>query len=87
MDLASERARIDALNLRLRDLLQERARVVRGLAKWKRAQGLPIADQVREAEMLRAVLHVPGEGFDRATLTNLFQAVFRASRELAERES
>jgi 3-deoxy-7-phosphoheptulonate synthase/chorismate mutase len=87
MDLASERARIDALNLRLRDLLQERARVVRGLAKWKRAQGLPIADHAREAEMLRKVLHVPGDGFDRAALAKLFHAVFRASRELAERQS
>jgi 3-deoxy-7-phosphoheptulonate synthase/chorismate mutase len=87
MDLASERARIDALNLRLRDLLQERARVVRALARWKRTQGLEIVDHAREAEMLRKVLHEPGEGFDRAALTNLFQAVFRASRELAERLS
>lgn len=87
MDLQSERAGIDALNLRLRDLLQERARRVRALARWKREQGLPIADHMREAEMLRAVLHNAGDGFDPATLARLFHAVFAASRALAERES
>ncbi len=86
MDLASERAQIDALNLRIRDLLQERARRVRALARWKRAQGMPIADPMREAEMLRQVLHAPGEGFDRATLAKLFHQLFAASRSLAERE-
>jgi chorismate mutase len=83
--LAALRAEIDAVNLALRDLLQQRARLVARIARTKRARGLPIADPEREAAMLEALLDAPGAGFDRETLAGLLRAVLAASRALAER--
>lgn len=82
-DLARQRARMDRLNLRLRDLLQQRARMAIGIARWKAARGLSIADPERERAMLAAMLEAPGPGFDRAVLRRLLRGVLLASRAAA----
>jgi chorismate mutase len=85
--LVARRARMDRLNARLRDLLQERARLAVEIARWKYARGLPVADRTREREMLDALLARATAGFERATLRRLLRAVFAASRRLAVREA
>ena len=85
--LAGRRARMDRLNRRLRDLLQERARLAVEIARWKSQNGLAVADRNREREMLDDLLAEPGSGFDRATLQRLLWAILAASRRLAVRES
>lgn len=85
--LAARRAHMDRLNARLRDLLQERARLAVEIARWKRDQGLPVADRAREQEMLDRLLARPPRGFDRATLQRLLRTIFAASRRLAVREA
>ena len=82
-DLARARARMDRLNLRLRDLLQQRARLASEIARWKAARGLPVADPAREQSMLANMLDTPGPGFDRAVLGRLLRAVLAASRAAA----
>ena len=84
-ELDDLRAEMDVLNERLRDLLQERARLAARIADHKHARALPMADPAREAAMLDRVLADPGEGFDASTLRALFLAVFAASRRLVER--
>jgi chorismate mutase/prephenate dehydratase len=54
-DLEALRARIDELDRRLVELLNERARVVVEIGRIKRASGAPIYAPDREAEVLRRV--------------------------------
>ena len=83
-NLEQLRAQMDALNLRLRDLLQDRARLVARIGAWKRQRGLPLADPAREQQMLAALLREPGTGFSPAALERVLRAVFAESRALAE---
>ena len=84
-ELARQRARMDRLNRRLRDLLQERARLAIGIAAWKAARGLPVVDPVRERAMLARMLESPPPGFERPVLRRLLGAILQASREAAVR--
>jgi chorismate mutase len=81
-ELDALRAQMDALNTRLRDVLQERARLAGRIADHKHAAGLPMVDAPREDAMLARLLKDSGEGFDRATLEVLLRSVFAASRAL-----
>jgi methylated-DNA-protein-cysteine methyltransferase-like protein len=78
---------MDRLNIRLRDLLQARARLAVEIAHWKAARGLRVPDAARERDMLARLLLDPPEGFDHATLERLLRAVLRASRQLATRQA
>ena len=82
-ELARQRARMDRLNRRLRDLLQERARLAIGIATWKTARGLPVVDAARERAMLSRLLESPPPGFERPVLRRLLGAILQASRETA----
>lgn len=84
-ELARRRQRMDRLNARLCDLLQQRARLVIAIARWKHQQGMTVPDVTRESEMLQRMLAGAGEGFDRAALERLLRGVLHASRELAIR--
>ena len=80
--LLAMRAEIDAINVRLRDLLQQRANVCRRIATHKREHGLPLVDPSREADMLMALLRDCGEGFEPEALARIFGAVLAESRAL-----
>ncbi len=80
--LLALRAQIDAVNLRLRDVLQERARLVQQVAARKRALGAPMVDAAREAAMLDALLAGAGEGFAPEQLARVLRGLFRAFRRL-----
>jgi chorismate mutase/prephenate dehydratase len=55
------RKRIDQINLRLVDLLSERAQVAQAIGRLKHAGGSPIVQPAREREVLeRVVAHNPG---------------------------
>jgi chorismate mutase len=80
--LLALRAQIDAVNLRLRDALQERARLVRQVAARKRALGAPMVDVEREQAMLDSLLAGAGEGFAPDELARVLRGLFRAYRRL-----
>lgn len=84
-DLLDLRAAIDAVNLRLRDLLQERARLVLRVAARKRALGMPMVDAAREQQMLARLLASPGEGFSRDELARVLRVLLRSYRRLCQR--
>jgi 3-deoxy-7-phosphoheptulonate synthase/chorismate mutase len=77
---------MDALNLRLVALLQERARLALAIGRAKARHGLAAPDPAREREMLRAALRSPPSGFPRAELTRLLRTVLAASRRLVVRD-
>jgi 3-deoxy-7-phosphoheptulonate synthase/chorismate mutase len=71
---------MDRLNLKLRDTLQERARLAADIARWKASRGISTPDPRRERDMLRQVLEVAPAGFDRTVLRQIFVTILRASR-------
>lgn len=81
-ELAGLRQRVDTVNRALRDLLQERARLVRDIATRKRAAGLPPVDPERERQMLDDLLRAPGEGFSPSRLRRLLASIMRHYRSL-----
>jgi chorismate mutase len=77
------RNEVDALDLRLLEILAKRAAIVRELAAHKCALGIPLCDATREAEM--AELHARwAERLDlpQQLVSDLFRLVLQSSREL-----
>ena len=87
-ELDSLRAAMDVLNRRLVDVLHERARLCRRIARCKRANGRPAADPAREQAMLESLLAQPAaDGFPPESLAVILRAVFTASREVVARST
>ncbi len=83
-ELDQLRAAMDVCNRRLAAVLHDRARLVRQIAAWKRAHGVPIVDPAREQAMLAALLAAAqGDDYPPAALRTILSAVFAASRSLA----
>jgi 3-deoxy-7-phosphoheptulonate synthase/chorismate mutase len=85
-ELDELRERVDDLNSRLLDLLQERAGVVLEISRVKDELGLQAHDPVREAEMLLRLARSTAGPFGPAEVAEVFRAIFRASLALQERE-
>lgn len=78
------RAKLDEVNLKLLDTINERAKLVQEIGKVKSAQGVNRFDPVRERKMLDLIA-VNNEGpFETSTLLHLFKQIFKASLELQE---
>jgi isochorismate pyruvate lyase len=60
-DLAAIRDQIDVLDRRLVGLLAERARLVGGVVRYKRAHHMAVVDRAREDEMLARIAEVAKE--------------------------
>ncbi len=83
--LRERRAELDRLNREILRGVQERARIVAEVARFKRARGMPAFDAAREQAMLMELLASPGEGFSRAELERLLRVAMRFYRRLARR--
>ncbi len=78
------RSRLDEINLKLLEVLSERAEVAQQIGHVKTKQGIVKFDPVREREMLNELVqHNPGP-FDDNTVRYLFKQIFKASLELQE---
>ncbi len=65
LDLADIRRQIDEVDRRLVGLLAERARLVGGVVRYKRAHHMPVVDRGREDEMLdRIAMVAKDDGVD-----------------------
>jgi chorismate mutase-like protein len=83
--LAGLRERIDRLNRRLLELVQERGELVLEVAALKETLGLDSYDPRREAEMIRSLTAQPDGPFSAQELETIFRALFAASLELQRR--
>lgn len=84
LDLDGWRARIDTLNQKLVDLLNERARCALEIAAYKKQHGLPVHDPVREKDVLdRVSAHNDGPLTDEA-LQDIFRCIMVEHRRLEE---
>lgn len=76
------RVLLDHTNLMLRDVLQQRARLVRKVGQIKAQTGIKALDSARERSMVLAFRKGAGAGFDGPALERIFKAVLRESRAL-----
>ena len=84
MDLDGWRQRIDVLNAKLVDLLNERARCALEIAAFKSKNNLPVLDPKREKEVLeKVVAHNAGPLTDEA-LQDIFRCIIAEHRKLEE---
>lgn len=80
------RKEVDSLDLHLLETLATRVAIVRELATYKRALGIPLCDPKREGEM--AELHARWAerlGLPQELVSELFSVVLQSSRDLQAR--
>ncbi len=82
--LQSLRGQVDEINLRLLNLLNERARVVTEIGQVQAELGTSFYDPAREAEMLQLLQQANEGPFSNETIKALFREIFRASMALEE---
>ncbi len=80
------RARIDDLNLKILELLSERASLAEDIGRLQTEAGQSHYDPMREQAMLDALTAANGGPFDDATVKSLFKQIFQASMQLEEVE-
>lgn len=78
------RKRIDELNDRLLEIINERAALVQRIGELKKAQGAQPYDPVREREILNRIKEKNKGPFKTETLQHLFKEILKASLELQE---
>ncbi len=78
------RVRIDALNARLVELLNERARCAERIAAFKQKMGLPVFDAQREKEVLGKVSAANQGPLSDEALHRIFNCIMEEHRLLQE---
>jgi chorismate mutase-like protein len=84
MELSDWRKRIDALNLQLLELLNERARCALAIADLKKEKMLPVYDPVREKQVFEAVLGGNGGPLSDEAVRRIFACIIAEHRLLEE---
>ena len=79
------RHRIDGVDKRLVQLLNRRARLSLEVAQTKCHRRLPVYSQRREQEVLARLCSLSRPPLDVESLTEIYRAVFRASRRVQKR--
>ena len=78
------RARVDAVNLELLSLINERALLVQEIGQAKDTQGVYRYDPVRERQMLDLIKENNMGPFEASTVEHIFKQIFKAGLELQE---
>ena len=81
------RAQIDVINLRILELLNERARIASDIGRVQLELGTSFYDPQREAQMLQALELANNGPFSNDTIKALFREIFRATLALEEKEA
>jgi len=84
-DLTARRQRIDEIDLRLVQLLHERAEVVLEIADCKRRGRMDIVDKAREEVVLRRASARSKGPFPPEAIGRVFRSILRESRLLQKR--
>ena len=84
MDLSDWRKRIDALNLQLVELLNERAKCAVAIAEVKKKKMLPILDAEREQQVIGAVLAKNQGPLADDSIRRIFECIMAEHRRLEE---
>jgi chorismate mutase len=82
MELDELRQQIDAVDRKLVELLNERARLVEEVGKLKKKLGMEIYTPEREKEILGLAASANGGPFSSAAILRLFERILDESRSL-----
>ena len=82
MELDELRRQIDAVDRKLVELLNERARLVEAVGKLKKRLGMEIYMPEREREILDLAAAANGGPFSGAAISRLFERILDESRSL-----
>ena len=82
--LETLRMQLDEINVKLLELISDRAEIVKQIGQLKKKQGMDRFDPVREREMLNGLVARNNGPFDDNTIVHLFKQIFKASLELQE---
>jgi 3-deoxy-7-phosphoheptulonate synthase/chorismate mutase len=78
------RKEVEAINLKMLDLINERGHLVQEIGRVKETQGINKYDPVREREMLNIIKEYNEGPFDNSTIEHLFKEIFKAALELQQ---
>jgi chorismate mutase-like protein len=84
MELSDWRGRIDALNMQLLELLNERAKCAQAIAEVKKKKMLPIYDPLREKQVFDAVLSKNHGPLSDEAIRRIFECIIAEHRRLEE---
>ena len=82
MELEDWRARIDSVDRKLVDLLNERMECARAIGEIKRAAGREIRDEKRERAILQALKDYNEGPFSDRAIEEVFERIMQEAREL-----
>jgi 3-deoxy-7-phosphoheptulonate synthase/chorismate mutase len=82
--LETLRGKLDEVNLKLLELLNERADIVREIGEWKEEKGMAKFDPIREREMLETLVKHNRGPFTDDQVKHLFKQIFNVSLGLQE---
>jgi chorismate mutase len=85
MTIEDWRAKIDALDRRLVELLSERAECAIAVGKIKSAQRMEVFDPERERQIIRNILHQNKGPLDDDALRRIFERVIDECRRIEDR--
>ncbi|MFC5450817.1 chorismate mutase [Paenibacillus aestuarii] len=86
-ELNELRAQVDEINVKLLELLNERARIVEKIGEYKRSAGmLDVYDPKRERESFEYLTRRNQGPFDDEMIKNIFKQIFDESSELQKRQ-
>lgn len=84
MELADWRGRIDELNLKLLEILSDRARCALAIAELKKKKMLPVLDATRERQVLDAVISRNPGPLSNDAVRRIFECIMAEHRGLEE---
>lgn len=85
MDIEDWRRRIDKIDRKLVELLNERSRAALEIGRRKHARGMPLYQPQREEEILAAVQRVNGGPLDNEAIRRLFERILDEARSVEHR--
>lgn len=80
MTIQDKRRKIDAIDVKIIELLIERSSASRDLSMLKLSAGLPIADRSRETEVITKALAHAGGRISEAAIFHIYEAIMAESR-------
>ncbi|MGF2617426.1 3-deoxy-7-phosphoheptulonate synthase [Rossellomorea vietnamensis] len=83
-ELDQLRSRVDEINLKLLESINERARLVQEIGGVKERQGMNRFDPVRERDMLNNIIDQNEGPFDNTTIEHIFKEIFKAGLDLLQ---
>ncbi|WP_456273722.1 bifunctional 3-deoxy-7-phosphoheptulonate synthase/chorismate mutase [Bacillus sp. AK031] len=83
-ELDQLRSRVDDINLKLLESINERASLVQEIGRVKEKQGMNRFDPVRERDMLNNIIAHNDGPFDNTTIEHIFKEIFKAGLDLLQ---